>query len=322
MKKINRRAFIRGTMALGGAICASQFVDPLNLLADTGKFNLNVGYLRITDHLLLPVSHALDGDRYKHIRITPYLCNSWDEILGKIDMGILHAAFMLAPLAMFNYLQHPTMSCVMLGHRNGSVIITDKSIISANDLVGKTLGIPHAKSTHTILLYKYLQNKGLKNINDVRLVKVAPALTVQTLKSGKINGYAVAEPWGIRGVKDGVGTVLEYSKNIIPDHACCILMVNNRVLSKRKEAIEEWTASLARAGETIQQDPERTAQLQTAYMQHPPELILKVLASGMISYNSLAVDRKTIATMHDYAVDYGVLPEPVDLGRFIDTRFA
>jgi NitT/TauT family transport system substrate-binding protein len=321
MKTITRRTFILGTMALGGAVCSSPFGRPASLLADTGKVNLNVGYMQTTDHLLLPVSHALDGERYKHVRITPHLCNSWDEILGKIDMGILQAAFMMAPLALFNFLQHPTMNCVLLGHRHGSVIVTDKSITVANDLAGKIIGIPHAKSTHTILLYKYLQDNGVENINDIKLVQVTPALSVQNLKSGKINGYAEGEPWGIRGVDEGVARVLEYSKNIIPDHACCILMVNKRVIAKQRDAIEEWIESLARAGETIHQDPERAARIQTAYMQHPPELVLKVLASGMISYNSLTADHKTIATMHDYAFDYGILPERVDLGQFIDTRF-
>lgn len=322
MSKINRRSFIKKSMALGGAVCASPFVNSAKLLADTGKFNINVGYLKITDHLVLPVSHALDGDQYEHVRITPYLCRSWDEILGKIDMGVLQAAFMLAPLALFNYLQHPTMSCVLFGHRNGSVIITDKSIAEVDDLAGKTIGIPHPKSTHTVLLYKYLQDKGVKDINGIKLVKVAPARTVQTLKSGSIDGYAVAEPWGIRGVNEGIATVLEYSKNIIPDHACCILMINKRVIAKHQDAVEEWVASLVKAGEFIHQNPERSAHIQTTYMHHPPELILKVLSGDIISYQSLSVDRKALATMHDYAFDYGLLPERVDLGQFIDGRFA
>lgn len=309
-------------MALGGAVCSSQFGGPASLLADTGKFNLNVGYLQFTDHLLLPVSHALDSERYKHVRITPHLCYSWDEILGKIDMGILQAAFMMTPLALFNFLQHPTMNCVLLGHRNGSVIVTDKSITVANDLAGKIIGISHAKSTHTILLYKYLRDKGVDNINDTKLVKVTPGLSVQYLQSGRINGYAEGEPWGMHGVSDGIARVLEYSKNIIPDHACCIVMVNKRVIAKHQDAVEEWIASLVKAGETIHQDPERAARIQTAYMQHPPELVLKVLTSGMISYNSLVADQNTITTMHDYAFDYGILPERVDLGQFIDTRFA
>ncbi len=68
-------------------------------------------------------------------------------------MGVLHAAFLLAPLAMFKYLQESPLKCVLLAHTNGSVLASAISIKKAGDLVGKTIGIPHTKSTHRVLLF-------------------------------------------------------------------------------------------------------------------------------------------------------------------------
>jgi hypothetical protein len=102
MRRISRRDFLKRSVCAGGAVFAAQMVGAGSILAGTpGKFNLNVGYLPISDHLILPVSHALDNAQYNGFNVQPYLCRSWDEILGKVDMGVLHAVFMPAPLAMY-----------------------------------------------------------------------------------------------------------------------------------------------------------------------------------------------------------------------------
>jgi len=323
MRRISRRAFLKRSVCSGGAILAAQMVGAGSILADTPKkFNLNVGYLPISDHLILPVSHALDNARYNGFNVQPYLCRSWDEILGKVDMGVLHAVFMLAPLAMYEVRAGSPLRCVLLGHTNGSVIASKKSITDAAGLLGKTVGIPHTKSTHRVLLYKYLKDKGITDCNRVKLIEVPPPLTVTTLKAGRIDAYAVAEPWGIRGVDEGVARTLELSRDIIPDHVCCLVMINKRIIEKKPDVVSEWVKSLQSAGKFIHDDPDRACLLQKPYMKHLPGEMAKTVKDDIISYRDLSPNREKIDQMNDLAFECGVLSEKCDLDSFVNSRFA
>lgn len=323
MKRISRRDFLMRAVGTGGAVLAAQMFGGGNIFAGTPeKFNLNVGYLPISDHLILPVSHALDNAQYEGFNVRPYLCKSWDELLGKVDMGIFHAVFLLAPLAMYEVSAGSPLRCVLLGHTNGSVIASGKSITEAAGLLGKTVGIPHSKSTHRVLLYKYLKDNGIRDYNRVKLIKVPPPLTVKTLKAGRIDAYAVAEPWGIRGVDEGVARTLALSKDIAPDHVCCLVMVNRRIIEKKPDVVSTWVKSLQAAGKFIHDDPDRACLLQKPYMKHLPEEMARTVRDGLISYNDLSPSREKIGWMSDLAHECGVLTEKINLDLFINGRFA
>ena len=288
---------------------------------DEKKVIINVGYLPITDHLILPISHALDKDTYKGIQVRTHLCRSWDEVIGKMDMGILNAAFLLAPLAMHVFL-NKNMRCVLLGHRDGSVIAAAPGIRSAASLHKEVIGIPHHYSTHTLLLYKYFKDHGITDFHNLKLRKVPPPVTVEQVQSGKIKGYSVAEPWGITGVSKGIVRILEYSKNIIPGHACCIVMVQEHLLQRQRPAVAEWIESLHKAGITIQQQPEKAAELQKPYMYHSADDILQVLDKKIISYQSLAPDKAALQVIHDLALESGLIHDRIHMDDFIDAGFA
>jgi NitT/TauT family transport system substrate-binding protein len=237
-------------------------------------------------------------------------------------MGLLHAVFMLAPLAMFKMATGSPLRCVLLGHLNGSVIAAEKSVGDAKGLVGKTIGIPHAYATHRVLLYQYLKNSQVDKTDDIKLIKVPPPQTVKNLKTKRINAYTVAEPWGFKGVNEGVARILEYSKKIVPDHVCCLVMAKKNVIEKHPEAVSEWVQSLQRAGETIHQSPDNAGQIQKAYMHHDPGDVARIVKDNIISYQALKPARDKLSTIHDLALECGVLSQKCDLDRFIAGRFA
>jgi NitT/TauT family transport system substrate-binding protein len=322
-KEIKRRDFLKVAFHTGAWLMAHHTIGSRTVFgAGKKRFHLNVGYLPVSDHLILPVSHALDNDQYRHIRVKPYLCRSWDELLGKVDMGLLHAVFMLAPLAMFKMTAGTPIRCVLLGHTNGSVIATEKSVVNANGLAGKTIAIPHAYATHRVLLYQYLKTSKVDQFDTIRLVKVAPQHTVHQLKTGRINAYTVAEPWGYRGVDEGVGRILEYSKQIIPDHICCLVMVQKNVIEKHPAAVSEWVQSLQRAGRAIHQNPDRAGRIQTAYMNQNPADIARIVKDNIISYKTLQPARDKLAVIHDLALECGMFSQTCDLDEFVVRRFA
>lgn len=323
MKKITRRDFLKNTLYTSSSLLLPQMLAGESLIGqDDEKLVLNVGYLPISDHLILPVSHALFKNKYQSIRVRPFLCKSWDEILGKVYMGILHAAFMLAPLAMYEMNNGSPLRCVLLGHTNGSVLATSKYISESDDLLTKKVGIPHARSTHRAILYKYFRQEGLENINQIQLVKIPPPETLIKMKEGEIDAYIVAEPWGAKGMTEGVSHILEYSKNIIPNHVCCLVMINKSVINKKPAQISEWVNSLQFAGEYIHDHPDKAAILQQSYMGHAPDLISRTVKENIISYKELKPDRKKLTEIHDLALECGIFHNKCDLVEFTDYRFS
>jgi NitT/TauT family transport system substrate-binding protein len=321
--RINRRDFLKLSFHAGGSILTAQIIGSRAAFGEEKRrFRMNVGYLPISDHLILPVSHALDNDKYQHVNIKPFLCRSWDELLGKVDMGILHAVFMLAPLAMFKMSTGSPLRCVLLGHLNGSVIAAEKTIASAEGLVGNTIGIPHAYATHRVLLYQYLKSSQVDITDDIKLIKVPPPLTVKKLKTKRINAYVVAEPWGFRGVNEGVAQILEFSKKIIPDHVCCLAMVKKNVIERHPAAVSEWVQSLQKAGEAIHQNPDQAGQIQKAYMHHNPRDIVRLVEDNIISYQALQPAKDKLSVIQDLALECGVLSQKCDLDKFVVGRFA
>ncbi len=323
MKETTRRDFLKRSVCLGGAVLSTQIMGGQLSFAGGGKkLNLNVGYLPVNDHLIFPVSHARDNSKFKNLNVKPYLCRSWDEMAAKIDMGILQAAFLLVTMAMHKASTGAHFRCVLVGHTNGSVIAGSKSIAGAQGLRGKNIGTPHPRSTHRVLVYKYLKDSGMDMRSDVKLVTVAPPLTVKSLRAGRISAYSVAEPWGIKGVNDGAAKILELSKNIVPDHPCCIVMVKSNIIEDFPDAVSEWVRSLQEAGKYIHADIDRAAMLQKTYMKHEPGEIAQVIKQEMISYLDLAPERKRFSRIHELGLESGVLSGKCNFDEFIDDRFA
>jgi NitT/TauT family transport system substrate-binding protein len=239
-----------------------------------------------------------------------------------MDMGILNAAFMLAPLAMHKVINGASMRCLLLGHTNGSVLAVNKTITNSKDLNGKTIGIPHSKSTHRVLLYKYFKDRGMeKNIN-IKLVKTPPPLTITSLKSGKIDGYCVAEPWGSQGLKAGIADILESSHNIIPNHACCIVMVKNRTIDKHMNGISEWVKSLINAGKFIHAHPKQAGLMQKPFMNQVPEDIVQAIKKEFISYVNIKPDKEKLDIIGRLSLECGLLHEKYNFTQLVDNRFA
>ncbi len=71
------------------------------------------------------------------------------------------------------------------------------------------------------------QSKG----GTVYYINLAPKDMSAALASGKIDGYIAWEPYVSDSVVGDVGTVLEWSSQIMPNHPCCVVAVSNNFLA-------------------------------------------------------------------------------------------
>jgi len=291
---------------------------------------LRVGYMPIMDHLMLPLSHALDNKQYQQLEVKPRLFKKWSELTGALKANKIDAAFILAPLAMDLFHNGENIKTILLAHRDGSSITITKSgdIKDVTDLKEKRIGIPGNKSTHVALLNSYLK-RGHLSLKDVTLKSIAPPNMQQAMELGFIDAFIVAEPFGSKAIKQNKGNMLILSKNILPEHIDCVVVMKDDFLNQHPEAVKEWLNSLIHASQWIENDRTTTKATSIAnlvsdniYFPHSKDLIINALSEPLekISFTNLKPELIDFEITLNISKEAGILKD-MDLTHFIDTRF-
>jgi NitT/TauT family transport system substrate-binding protein len=318
---MNRREFLKAS----GLTLAAAASAPITRFAWAGgaKVKLKIGYLPITDHLLMI---AAEREQFKSVEIQPTKFSSWPEISEALKVGAIDGAFLLTPIGLTLRQKGVPVKVVLLGHRNGSVITVKNSgeINKIEDLKGKTIAIPSPFSTHNLLLRKVLTEKNFDPIKDLKIIDMAPPEMVNALATGRIHGYIVAEPFGAQAEALKVGKILILSKDIWHDHICCVLNLRESVIASNPEAVQELVSGFIRTASFIEANPVQAAKSSTKILGQKPEIIEKVLTTprDRLSFLNLVPNKADFAATQDYMIKFGVAKERVDLAGYLDDRFA
>ncbi len=324
-KKMGRRQFLK-TTAVG---CAALGLSSLGFPSiAVSKTTMKIAYIPILDHFAMLMSHARDNGSFKNIDIEPMQFKSWDALAGALKANVVGGAMILSNFAMDLFNNGMDIRTVAIGHRHGSglTIRADSSIKSAADLKGKTVAVPYRVSTHAVILDKYLKTAGL-SLKDVNIMPVPPPNMPDSLKSGSIDAYLGPEPAGERAVQAGTGRILKLSKDILPNHICCVAVVHKQQLSSNPEGIREWVHSIQRSGKFIDEDKDKgskeVATLARKYVQIDERVIVNVMQhpSNRIIYSDLAPKLADYQTIHDMSVSAGLI-QKTDLKTFVDASFS
>lgn len=328
---MNRREFIKKsifiTMGLVGGLslagCGSNNEAGRATQQGKNKPTIKIGYLPITDHLTM-IAHG--QTEFRQFTLEPVKFSGWAELAEALKGNAIQGAFALTPIGMSLKQKGVPVKAVFLGHRNGSVL-TAKNVPELNsieDLKGKTIAIPSRFSTHNVLIHKVLTEKGINPGSDVKFIDMSPPEMVNALSIGKIDAFIVAEPFGGQAELQKVGKVLVLSKDIWHDHICCVLNMQEEVVQKHPEAVEELVGGLAKAAAFIDNNPKEAAKLSLKYLGQKQEVVEHVLTNpkGRITFNNLVPDVKDFAATQDYLLQFGIVKDKLDLAQYIDARFA
>lgn len=318
---MNRRDFLKAS----GLALAATAVPGLagSVFAAGSKVSLKIGYLPLSDHLLMI---AAERENFRTVNIKPVKFSSWPEIAEALKTGAIDGAFLLTPIALTLRQKGVPVKAVLLGHRNGSAV-TVRNNIGVNrveDLKGKTIAVPSPFSTHNILLRKLLTEKHLDPARDVKIIDMAPPEMLNALATGRIHGYIVAEPFGAQAEARNVGKILTLSKDIWPNHICCVLNLRETIINSHPEAVQELVTGFTRTAAFIEGNPAAAAKASTRILGQRPELIEKVLTSprDRLSFVNLKPAKADFAATQDYMIKFGIAKSKIDLAGYLDGRFA
>jgi NitT/TauT family transport system substrate-binding protein len=303
------------------------------------KPEIKIGYLKITDHLILGVTDLKlkkGMENFEHCTLEPVLKNGWNEVADALSVKSLDGAFLLAPTAMDMFKAGVDLKLLLFAHKSGSILVKSKNahIETIEDFAGKIVLIPYQLSVHNMLFHKLLSEKGLKPGRstekgiDVTLEVVAPFQMPEAIEldeEGEIGGFIVAEPFGSQVVAKGHGEEFCLSKDLWPNHPCCVFVMRNEIIEKHPEAIQEICNSFVRSGLAIDAQPGPASIIGGDFLSQDKEVIKKVLTDppDRILTGELFPIIDDLDTIQRYMMDeMKIMTSLIDLEKFVDTRFA
>jgi len=302
----------------------------------TNKPVIRIGHLKITDHLIFGVTLdrlARGEETLQHFTLENVPMQGWNQVGAALRSGELDGAFILAPFAMDLFYAGLDIRLILLGHRHGSALVTNKRahIHAIRDFKGRAIILPLYLSVHTMLVYKLLEKEGLtigpgKDVSfEVEAPSAMPEI-IQWDESGSVGGFIVAEPFATLAVQGGYADEFALSKDIWPNHPCCVLVVKRDVLGRYPEAAAELTRSLVQSGSFVTEQRQAAISVAQTFLGQSAEVVTRVLTQPVdrVKTDQLYPRLDDLELIQDYLTQPHIhaLSGKVDLEKFVDPQFA
>jgi len=302
-------------------------------MADKPK--IKIGHIKITDHLVLGITKyklQKGAETLQHSSLEAVDMTGWDYIGDALVNGEIDGAFILAPYAMELFHSGQKIKLLLVGHKNGSVVIANKrcNINKVEDFKGKTVLIPFHLSIHMMLFDRMLKEKGLETGpgKDVVFDVVAPSQIPEYMamdEDGDIGGFIVAEPYGSQVIKEGYGTEFRLSKDLWPDHPCCVFILKDEIVERYPDAVQELCDSFVKSGLLIDQKPDVAAKIGAAFLNQDVDVMQRVLTEpkDRLKTSELLPNLNDLEIIQEYlTTQKSAMSGKINLEKFVNLEFA
>ena len=168
----------------------------------------------------------------------------------------------------------------------GASLVVKPTINAAADLKGKKLASPQLGNTQDVALRTWLKANGLNTDTagggDVKINPQDNAQTLDTFKSGAIDGAWVPEPWATRLVVEGGGKVLVNEKDLWPagKFATTLLVVRTAFLKAHPDVVKALLVGHVKA---VQYATDNPTDAQSVANEGIKKITTKALSAAVLS---------------------------------------
>jgi ABC-type nitrate/sulfonate/bicarbonate transport system substrate-binding protein len=163
-----------------------------------------------------------------------------------------------------------------------------------------TFAVPHAVSTHHVLLRQWLRQGGIDPDWQVRIIPVPPTEMFPNLKLGYLDGYCVGEPWNSIAVESGAGICVATSADLAPLHPEKVMLVRRDFAEQRPDEYVRLLAALIESCRFCDVPGNwgliRDVLTHLNYVNAPKDCLFS--ETGM-NFN---LDNSTVRAFHDFAI--------------------
>ncbi len=246
-----------------------------------GILEIHAGFIPLIDCAPLVIAREQGFDTAHGISLALHKDVSWANIRDKAEAGVFDCAIMLAPMPLASTLglggRAPVpMIAAMATSLNGNAITVSRSLygemltadrqhaqaggmdaaISLARVIERrkgdgsqplTLGMVYPFSCHNYDLRYWLAAAGIDPVNDLNLVVVPPPLIADSLKSGRIDGFCVGEPWNSVAVAEGSGTIVATKSELWADSPEKVLGMRAAFVDDNRDGVERLIRAVTEA---------------------------------------------------------------------------
>ncbi|MFI7400613.1 ABC transporter substrate-binding protein [Streptomyces sp. NPDC049541] len=210
------------------------------------------------------------------------------------------------------------------GTSKGDAILVpnDSKLSKPEDLKGKSVAVAQGSSANYQLVAS-LKAAGL-SLSDVKVKYLQPADALAAFTSGKVDAWAVWDPYTSQILQGKQGRVLTTGEGITNGLTFQVAAPSALQDTKKAAAIKDYLERLRRATAWVYGHQEEWAKVWAKDTGLPYEVALASVRRTNATRVSVAVDKPLITSEQQIAdtfTDLKLIPKKVDFGAFVDTRY-
>ncbi|MEC3909176.1 CmpA/NrtA family ABC transporter substrate-binding protein [Sphingobium sp. CR2-8] len=277
--------------------------------------HLKIAFLPLTDAAVLVAAHERGFAEEEGLALDLVRSTSWATLRDRLVYGQVHAAHMLAPLAVAVTLglsqQPAALAAPYKLNVNGNMLVMAIDFAralepdvgsrladplgTAHDFAAAiglwrrkpVIGVVHRFSSHALMLRYWLASAGVDPDRDVVLRVLPPSLTVEAMRAGEIDGFIAGEPWGSAAVEAGLAETVAIGERIWQRGVEKVLTFRESWMEDNTDTVDRLLRALARAAAWCD-DPASHATLAELlagprYVDQPVDLIGRALSGQIVA---------------------------------------
>jgi NitT/TauT family transport system ATP-binding protein len=250
---------------------------------------LHIGFIPLVDAAVLIVAVDKGFAAAEGLDVSLVREVSWSNVRDKLNIGLLDAAHLLAPVAIasslgLGHVKVPIVAPFTLGINGNAITVSNALHMAILDEIDGdrfdpmataralskvvarraksgaeplTFAMTFPFSTHNYQLRFWMAAGGVDPDEDVRLVVLPPPYMVDSLANGHVDGFCAGAPWSSIAVDRGVGHILHFASDILARAAEKVLAVRQNWAEKNPEILASLLRAVARATEYVEQPQNR-----------------------------------------------------------------
>ncbi|GAA2430365.1 ABC transporter substrate-binding protein [Streptomyces glaucus] len=190
------------------------------------------------------------------------------------------------------------------------------------ELKGRSVAVAQGSSAHYQLVAS-LKKAGL-SLGDVEVEYLQPADALAAFTSGKVDAWAVWDPYTSQVLKARQGRVLTTGEGVTNGLTFQVAAPSALRDEKKAAAVEDYLERLRRAYAWVYGHQEEWAKVWAKDTGLPEDVALAAVQRTYATRIAVAVDEPLIASEQEIADTFAelkLIPRKVDFGDFTDTRF-
>ncbi|MBR0471275.1 MAG: ABC transporter substrate-binding protein [Methanosphaera sp.] len=241
-------------------------------MSDKDVDTVKIGYLPTDHDAALFVANSTGMFKDAKIKVELYEYNNGGDLMSAMASGELDVGYVGITPVISSMSKGVPVRIVAGAQNEGSGLVTHSSSVkSIKDLKDKIVATPGESSIQSVLLKYDLKKNGLST-SDVSSPSMKVSSMNDALKTGSIDGMITYEPYVTISEKINDQKLVENSSEILSDHPCCVVVMNEKFLSENFNKAKRILDIHERATEKIMANPEGIVQYLPSHIVPNPEL--------------------------------------------------